>query len=86
MENSVQPVADDPLPKQFVRLPDWHAREGGGLFATFGSLQWFVRQYRKQLVDEGALIIRAGPGGTFCGPNFGPVAVKLLRNDSAANV
>ena len=87
MGSSVQQVAaDDELPKQFLRKDDWYRNEGGGLFPTAGSLEWFLRKYRRELVEAGVIIVRAGPGGTFCAPNFGTIATRILRRESAASI
>ena len=87
MNSSVQQAAESGLlPKQFQRKDDWYRNEGGGLFPTTGSYEWFLRKYRKALSEAGAVIVRDGPGGTFIAPNFGAVAVEILRRESASHV
>ena len=86
MGSNAQQAADETLPKEFRRKDNWYRLEGGGLFSTEGSLEWFLRKYRKELIEEGVVIVRSGPGGTFLAPNFGTFATKILRRESAANV
>ena len=67
--------------------PEWLlAGQGGNVLRSPGALQWFVRKHRKRLVESGQLILRAGPGGHFCGPRFGDEVLKILREESAGHV
>ena len=65
----------------------WLEKNRGGFFNSPGSLQWFLRQHRKELVQQGALVIRLGPGGHWLhGQRFGDVALQILRRESELNV
>ena len=65
----------------------WLEKNRGGPFCTPGSLQWFLRQHRKELVEHGALLIRLGPGGHWIsGKKFEQIALQILRRESVANV
>jgi hypothetical protein len=70
-------------PADFTRPRLWRKKHGGDTFQTDGSLDWFIRQHKSELVDSGELIVRRGPGGTLLGPNFGRVAVKILQRETS---
>ena len=71
----------------FKPWPEWlMAGEGGAVFRSPGSINWFIRKHRQRLVESGQLILRSGPGGHYVGPRFGAIVLEILRNESAANV
>jgi hypothetical protein len=63
-----------------------HAADGGELFPTFASLEWFVRQNRDELVRSGALIPQRGSRGSLVTPKFDRVVLQLLCHRSAGQV
>ncbi|WP_078119610.1 hypothetical protein [Thiosocius teredinicola] len=69
-------------PLDFKKRREWVIEDGGELFGTVGSFDWFVRQHRQELVDSGELIIRRGPGGSLVGPGFGDVAIGILQREA----
>ena len=71
-------------PADYMRARTWVAQNGGDLFPTFGSLEWFIRQHREELIRSGEMIVRRGPGGILIGPNFGRVAVDILKREQVA--
>jgi hypothetical protein len=56
-----------------------HAAQGGEVFKTFASLEWFVRQHRDHLITHGALIPQRGARGSMVTPEFEKIALELLR-------
>jgi hypothetical protein len=62
-------------------IQDWyefHKEQGGKVFPTFASLQWFVRQHRDSLVDAEVLIPGKGSRRTLVTAEFGPKVYEIL--------
>lgn len=66
----------------FTRSHDWVIKYGGDVFPTRGSLEWFIRQHRAELIGSGELIVRRGAGGSLIGPGFGRLAVEILQRQT----
>ena len=49
---------------------EWVADDGGDVFPTLSSFEWFTRQHRARLVESGQLILRPGSAGNLVGPNL----------------
>ncbi len=64
---------------QYRKFRTWIAEQGGDLFPTVGSFEWFVRCHRDELIESGELIIRRGPAGTLVGPGFGRLVIEILQ-------
>lgn len=65
-----------------MSLRTWHAEhvaDGGKLFRTFASLEWFIRHNREQLVTSGALLPQRGSRRTLVTPDFDEVVLRLLQ-------
>lgn len=65
----------------YRKARDWVADNGGDMFPTFSSFEWFVRMHRDELLRSGELIIRRGSGGTLVGPRFDLVAVRIMQRN-----
>lgn len=68
--------------EHFRKYRNWVAEQGGDIFPTVGSFEWFVRQHRDELMASGELIIRRGSGGSLVGPNFGRLAIAILQRQA----
>ncbi len=66
--------------RDFVRTRDWQKKNGGSLFPTFSSLEWFIRSHYRELVASGEFIPRRGSQGSLIGIGFDTVVVNILRN------
>ena len=67
---------------QWYRRKHWLEQFGGDVFATDGSLEWFLRQHKPELIARGAVISRMGPGGLLLHETFGQIAMEILQRDS----
>ena len=56
-----------------------HRRDGGEVFGSKHSLEWFCRVHRHRLVKEGQFIARRGPSGNLLGPLFSELALSILQ-------
>lgn len=66
---------------------DWLAKNRGVLFPSPGSLQWFLRQHRKELVADEVVLVRRGPGGIWINARkFEAAALRILHRESKASV
>lgn len=73
-------------PAEYLRYRDWVAQQGGAVFPTVGSFEWFIRRHRDELIQSGELIVRRGPGGTLVGPGFGRLAVAIMRREAEVSL
>ena len=78
MSNLEHSIAD------FRKAREWVSERGGDIFPTLGSLEWFIRTHRHELIRSGQLIVRRGSGGTLIGPEFDRVALQIIQRESAA--
>lgn len=62
---------------------DWVKQEGGKVFPTFASLEWFIRRHRQRIIESGQLIVRKGSAGSLVGPGFARVVLEIMREESA---
>jgi hypothetical protein len=66
----------------FVSAADWHASNVGAVFPTRSSVDWFVKQHRRELVEQGVLIPGRGRAGSVVHAElFGPVALAIVRRE-----
>jgi|TARA_B100001939_G_scaffold300599_1_gene276643 hypothetical protein len=78
METNVENEYDGKL-SDLRPLYEWHQEHlnrGGVLFPTFGSLKWFIRQHRDELVNAGVLLIGVGGRVSLVTPKFGEVVYR----------
>jgi hypothetical protein len=71
---------------QLRPLYEWfqfHRENGGKIFPTFSSLQWFIRQHRTTLIDSQVLVPSRGNRCTLVTSEFGRVVYGLLFNPEA---
>ena len=66
-------------PADFMRAPNWVKDNGGDMFPTPSSWDWFKRKHKDELIASGELISRRGTGGDLVGPRIGEVAVEIMR-------
>lgn len=74
------------LLSDLIPLRSWqlrHRADGGLLFPTFASLEWFVRQNRNELVDSGVLIPQRGSRGSLVTPDFDSVVLQLIQRTTS---
>ncbi|MCC6658901.1 MAG: hypothetical protein IT512_12015 [Rhodocyclaceae bacterium] len=57
----------------------WREEQGGDVFPTQSSLDWFIREHFNDLIASGELIPGTGRRGHLVGPNFDEVALGILR-------
>ena len=73
---------------QLRPLHEWfqfHRENGGKIFPTFSSLQWFIRQHRTTLIDSQVLIPSRGNRCTLVTSEFGFVIYELLFEKSTSS-
>lgn len=61
-----------------------HLEQGGEVFCSKHSLEWFCRIHRARLIEEGQFIPRRGPCGNLLGPLFSESALRILKEDGSA--
>ncbi|NCC28542.1 MAG: hypothetical protein EOM22_10455 [Gammaproteobacteria bacterium] len=68
----------------FAWLPtrQWVAANGGHIFGTFSSFEWFARRHRAELIASGQFIPRPGRGGSLCGPELAAKVLEILRREA----
>lgn len=69
-------------PSAYLRSHRWVEENGGDLFRTHSSLEWFIRNHRQELIESGELIPRRGPGGHLIGLDFGRVALAIMQRQA----
>jgi len=72
---------------ELTTLRKWqlrHVSSGGELFRTFASLEWFIRQHRQHLVDQGVLIPQSGSRATLVTSDFDNAVCNILTNGASA--
>ncbi len=66
-------------------IADWHSRNAGGLFPTRSSVDWFIKQHRRELIEQGVLIPGRGRAGSLVdNEQFGRVALEIIRCERTA--
>lgn len=68
------------------RLRSWQQTNGGELFPTFASLEWFTRKHRARLVESGQYLIRRGSSGSLVGPRFDHVVLEILKEEGLREI
>jgi hypothetical protein len=64
----------------YVGVNDWFDRYAGKVFETHSAVDWFIKQHRRELIEEGALITRAGRSGSLISIEVFPqVVIKILK-------
>ena len=70
-------------PTQWTTLREYvESGAAGRLFPTFASVEWFVRQHRRELIALGVYVPRAGRAGSLVRPDFGDVALDIFRREA----
>lgn len=73
-------------PADLRSVRKWVADEGGDLFKSFDSFEWFMRMHRRELIESGELFTKRGAGGNLVGPRIGEVCVRILQREMRAVV
>ena len=64
----------------YTSVADWLDHNVGPFFSTRSSLDWFIKQHRRELVERGALIPREGRSGSLLSiEKFPQAVVEILR-------
>lgn len=69
----------------FQKIRNWQKENGGELFETFSSLEWFVRNHYDELVESGEYIPRKGAKGSMVGRGFDAIVVSILRQNQGGS-
>lgn len=73
--------------RKYKRVKDWRREDAPELFSTDGSLDWFTRTHRNELIESGALIVRAGRAGNLVHVDrIGPVVQRILEAESRKRI
>lgn len=83
--HSQQQQAGAPELAGYANIGDWLDREAGPFFETRSSLDWFIKRNRRELVESGALIPRAGRSGSLVSVEKFPKAVLSILRRRALN-
>ena len=67
---------------EFVPITRWVESQGGYVFPTKSSTEWFIRTHKDELIESGVLILRRGSGGSLIGPRFGEVSIAIMQRES----
>jgi len=71
----------------YTSADDWLERHAGPFFATRSAFDWFVKRNRRELVERGALIPRAGRAGSLVSVSLMSAAVvDILRRQALGRV
>ena len=68
----------------FRSARDFAAEEGGALFPTASSWEWFKRKYKRELLRSGQFISRRGRSGDLVGPDIHRVVLEIVRRPEGA--
>jgi hypothetical protein len=52
-------------PARYASVSDWLKRHAKPFFTSRGSIDWFIKTHRAELVKGGALIVREGRHGSI---------------------
>ena len=65
----------------YTSVGEWFdGGHAGAFFPTRCSADWFIKNNRRELIEAGALIPRAGRSGSLIkSDKFGPVVIHILR-------
>lgn len=64
----------------YMSTGDWLDQHAGPFFDTRASFEWFVKRNRRELVERGALIPRAGRAGSLVSVSrMATAVVDILR-------
>lgn len=64
----------------YMTVGDWLDQHAGPFFSTRSACDWFVRMHRRELIERGALIPRAGRNGSLLhGGRMSAAVVDILR-------
>lgn len=73
--------------RRYKKAKDWRREDAPELFSTDGSFDWFARIHRHELVESGALIVRAGRAGNVVHVDrIGPVIQRILEAESRKTI
>jgi len=72
---------------EYDRVGDWFDQHRGVFFPTRSSLDWFIKQNRRELIEVGALLPREGRSGSLLEREKYPKAViTILRRRALGKV
>ena len=64
----------------YTSVGEWLDGRAGAFFPTRSSLDWFIKQNRRELIESGALIPREGRSGSLIQPDkFCHAVLNILR-------
>lgn len=88
MEHSQEPAAIAPGdPSGYSSIGDWLDRYAGAFFDTRAALDWSVKRNRRELIERGALIPRAGRSGSLVSIHrMSAAVVDILRRRALERV
>jgi len=66
----------------FQPAKKWRKTQGGHIFTTDASLDWFVRKHRKALIDSGQFIVGRGHRPNLVGPDIDWVVLEIFQRES----
>lgn len=65
MQPQSQQQAQVPDLSGFTSVDVWLQKHAGPFFETRSALDWFIKRHRRELIESGALITRAGRSGSL---------------------
>jgi hypothetical protein len=67
-----------------MTVNDWRAARGSHLFKSNSSMEWFIRQHRGRLIQEGALIPCYGSRGSLVTPRIDTLIPEIFLEQARA--
>jgi hypothetical protein len=69
--------------QQFVGVGEWLDHNVNPFFQTRAALDWFIKRHREELVEQGALIPRAGRNGSLLHSQLFPrLVISILKREA----
>ena len=70
----------------YRKARDWIDEQGGDVFPSYASFEWFVRKHRDELVRSQQYFPRKGAAGALVGPQIEQVVIDILSRESCEGV
>lgn len=80
----VQSSADDL--SAWLPAREWVEANGGRIFKTFASFEWFLRGHRDELTRAGVFLRLTGQRGSLCGPGLSAKILEILRREALETI
>ena len=72
---------------KFKKARDWRRDDASALFGSEASWLWFKRNHSRELIESGALIVRAGRSGDLVNVDrIGAEVQRILQNESLKRI